>query len=137
MEYLKGVLLSMVLISSTPKTIEYVSPPMDLIAPPVELSIEDKIKIKALEYGLNPNTMLEIARAESQFRNVENYLYTDENGRYTAYGIFQITRRTWRAYCDEDNSLEQRSDIDKNIECAMMIASKSGLHHWYESGDWK
>jgi len=133
MDKISSALLSVFLITSTPSTAEYIAPPQDELINVIEMSIEDKIIIKSSEYGLNPELMLKIADAESQFRSVPNYKYTDENGRYTAFGIFQITRTTWKTYCDEDNSLEQRSDVDKNIECAMIIASESGVHHWNES----
>jgi len=133
MDRISSALLSVFLITSTPSTAEYIAPPQDELINVIEMSIEDRIIIKSSEYGLNPELMLKIADAESQFRSVPNYKYTDENGRYTAFGIFQITRTTWKTYCDEDNSLEQRSDVDKNIECAMIIASESGVHHWNES----
>lgn len=133
MDKISSALLSVFLITSTPSTAEYIAPPQDELINVIEMSIEDRIIIKSSEYGLNPELMLKIADAESQFRSVPNYKYTDENGRYTAFGIFQITRTTWKTYCDEDNSLEQRSDVDKNIECAMIIASESGVHHWNES----
>lgn len=95
------------------------------------LTVEEKIEIKAKEYGLRPNTMLAIAKAESRYRNVPNFKYTGESGYYTAAGIFQITKTTYRSYCGSD--ISERWDVDKNIDCAMRIASSSGLHHWSES----
>lgn len=135
MNLILGGILSTVLLSSIPYTTEYTATYDDDIANVVilEQTIQEKIELKAKEYGLNPELMLKIAEAESQFRNVPNYLYKGEDGKYTAYGIFQITRPTWKHFCGEDNSLEQRSNIDKNIECAMIIASESGVHHWNES----
>lgn len=127
---MSGVLSMTLLLSSIPgKTIEYVAP-----EPPKELSVQEKIVKYASDYGVNVEIMLDIADDESDFKGGPNYLYTGEDGRYTAYGIFQITRTTWKTYCGEDTSLEQRSNEDKNIECAMKIASKSGYHHWDESG---
>ena len=74
--------------------------------------------------------MLAIAGAESKFRNVPNFKYTNESGHYTAFGIFQITRTTFKSLCGDP---ADRMDIQKNIECAMKIAKESGLHHWSES----
>lgn len=125
MNKLIGGLLLAVIIPSTPHTIEYQSEPQE-----VELTIEGKIIKKANEYGLDPDVMLAIADAESNFENVPNYLYDGEDGKYTAFGIFQITRTTFRHFCGDP---DDRKDIDKNIECAMVIASESGLHHWSES----
>ncbi len=95
------------------------------------LTVEEKIVAKAEEYGLKPNTMLAIAKAESKYRNVPNFKYTGESGYYTAAGIFQITKTTYRSFCGSD--ISERWDVDMNIECAMRIASSSGLHHWSES----
>ena len=96
----------------------------------IDLTIPEKIIKMSEQYGLNSSTMLAIAKAESQFKNVPNYLYTDENGRHTAFGIFQINGSTYEWLCGPRS---ERFDIDKNIECAMIIASQSGLHHWNES----
>lgn len=74
--------------------------------------------------------MKKIAWAESQYRNVPNYMYDGEGGYYTAYGPFQITRTTYKAFCGEPS---ERLIVEKNIECAMKIATQSGLHHWNES----
>lgn len=95
-------------------------------------AIKEAIISKSKASGLNPKTMVAIAKAESQFRNVPNYKYTNEKGYYTAYGIFQITRTTYRAFCGDP---AERLDIEKNIDCAMKIATSSGLHHWSESAD--
>lgn len=126
-KFIGGLLLA-VIIPSTPHTIQYQNEPQE-----VELTIEGKIIKKANEYGLDPNVMLAIARAESNFKNVCNYLYDGEDGYRTACGVFMITRSTWGYYCEDENIYENRMDIDKNIECAMVIASESGLHHWNES----
>lgn len=80
--------------------------------------------------------MLDIAVAESNLENIPNTLYTDEEGRYTAYGTFQINRSTYTSYCGEDYL--SRFNIIVNIDCAMTIATTSGYHHWCESYEgWK
>lgn len=71
-----------------------------------------------------------IAKSESRFKNVPNYLYDGEDGYYTAFGIFQITRTTYKGYCGDP---AERKDITKNIECAMIILTESGDHHWNPS----
>jgi hypothetical protein len=97
-------------------------------------SVSKLIRRSSLAFGLNPDTMEAIAVAESGLRNVCNWKYEGEDGRFTACGIYQITRPTFRAFCG-DPSL--RFDPYQNVRCAMVIASTSGLHHWSESGDWK
>ena len=94
--------------------------------------VELNIREKALEYGLNPNIMIDIAIAESgmELEQVWNYKYEENKNYYTAFGVFQIVSSTYEAFC---GSPEERFDIDKNIECAMIIASESGHHHWNES----
>lgn len=91
---------------------------------------EQKIERFAIKYNLDVQLMKKISWAESRYQNVPNYMYDGENGYYTAYGPFQITRTTYRAFCGEPS---ERLEIDKNIECAMIIASQDGVHHWNES----
>lgn len=138
MNFIIGGMLSLsVLTSIYPQKIEKVAPPLpeviEVVEIPVELSVQEKIAKYASDYGVDASTMLRIADAESNFENVCNYLYTGETGKYTACGIFQILKSTWKSYCDENNQYENRMNEDKNIECAMKIASKSGYHHWNES----
>jgi len=95
-------------------------------------TVDDKIRFYSDKYKLNTELNLKVAKAESQLKNVCNYKYTSETGRYTACGIYQITRSTYRSYCGDP---KDRFDIDKNIECAMVIMSTSGYHHWKESQD--
>lgn len=77
-----------------------------------------------------------IAWAESQYKNVENYKYDGEHGRYSAYGIFQFTRTTWMDYCTPNQA--DRMEIEKNIDCAVRMISEGKISHWNESReDWK
>jgi len=133
MKFFIGGMLLLAVFTSIPQKIEYVAGAGNPVVLQETLpeTVEEKIVWYAERYGPDPSTMLRICKAESGLRNVPNYLYTDESGRYTAYGICQITRTTYRTYCGEDVS--ERMDVDKNIECAMIIASTSGLHHWNES----
>jgi hypothetical protein len=97
--------------------------------PPVEpLTIEEKIVAKAIENNLDPKLLLSIAKCESQFLNVPNYLYDGEDGRYTAYGPFQILKSTALNYSEKD-----RRDIDNNIEIAMLLFKDRGSQPWNES----
>ena len=94
--------------------------------------VEKKIREKAKEYGLNPNEMVNIAIAESDLRQVWNYRYEENRSYYTAFGVYMIVESTYEAFCGH---ADERFDIDKNIECGMIIASESGNHHWNESKD--
>lgn len=81
--------------------------------------------------GVDPELMLDIAYAESKFRNVPNYKYDGEKGGYTAFGIFQFTRTTYKGYCGDP---DERFMPVKNIECAARILKeKGGTSHWEES----
>lgn len=71
-----------------------------------------------------------IVKAESGYKNIPNYLYTSEKGKYTAYGIFQITRSTYKQFCGDPS---ERLDEENNIACAMKIITTSGYQHWDES----
>lgn len=99
------------------------------------LTVIEKIKLYSEEYNLDYELNVKVAKAESHFINRCNYLYTDERGMYTACGIYQITRTTYRSFCGDPS---ERFDVDKNIQCAMKIMSTSGYHHWNESKqNWK
>lgn len=109
--------------------------------PPVELKIaptspEDLIRHYSKLYGIDPTLPLKIAYAESQYKNVPNYKYDGESGRYTAFGIFQFLKSTWITYCSP-NPLD-RMDIEKNIECGVKMIANGQESHWNESrGAWE
>lgn len=71
-----------------------------------------------------------IAKAETYFKNVCNYKYDGENGKFTACGVFQITRTTYRNNCGDP---ADRKDIEKNIQCAFKIMASKGYDDWLES----
>lgn len=96
--------------------------------PPVILTVEGKIRGKAIEHGLDPDLMVRIADCESQFKNVPNYLYDGEDGRYTAYGPFQVLKSTASDYSDKDRKI-----VDNNIEIAMLLFKDRGSQPWNES----
>lgn len=94
------------------------------------LTVEEKIEYYANIYELDVDTMKSIAWHESRYKNVWNYRYEENPNYYTAFGIFQIVRSTYASFCGDP---QERFNEDKNIECAMKIASTGGLHHWDES----
>lgn len=111
--------------------------PQHSVAAPIEqikeekiLTIEEKIVQEAIKRDYSPEKALAIANAESRFKNVPNFKYDGEDGYYTAYGIFQITRTTYKHFCGNP---DERLDVDKNIECALKILSQGGESHWNES----
>ena len=89
------------------------------------------VSFYAKKYGIDERIPLEIARAESNFKNVPNFKYDGEGGRYTAYGIFQFTRTTWKSFCTPDPA--DRMDIEKNIDCGVRMLSEKRISHWNES----
>ncbi len=81
-------------------------------------------------FETDPALPIAVARAESNFKNVPNYLYDGEDGYYTAYGIFQITRTTFKAFCGNP---DLRKDIEENIKCGVKIIANGGIGHWNAS----
>ena len=75
--------------------------------------------------GLDPDTMVAIARAESG-PGLDPFA---DNPDSTADGLFQIINGTWRDFKCEGS----KYDREDNARCAMKIASTSGLHHWNAS----
>lgn len=85
----------------------------------------------ALKYDIDPKIPLAVGKAESGYKNVPNFKYDGEGGRYTAYGIFQFTRTTWKGFCTPDPA--DRMDIEKNVECGVRMMSEGHIKHWNES----
>ena len=90
--------------------------------------IEDYIIWRAMENGIPASHLLAVAKCESSFKNVPNHLYDGEDGRYTAYGPFQILKSTAKRY-----SLNDRRNPKYNIEMAILIYLNEGLTPWNES----
>lgn len=103
-------------------------PPVENIKPSDPVGL---ITYYALKYDIDPQIPLEVARVESGYKNVPNFKYDGEGGRYTAYGIFQFTRTTWKGFCTPDPA--DRMDIEKNIECGVRMLSEGKINHWNES----
>jgi ADP-heptose:LPS heptosyltransferase len=66
-----------------------------------------------------------IAEKESKWQNIPNHLYDGENGKYTAFGPFQILKSTAARYSGED-----RRDPYANIRIALKIFYNEGLTPW-------
>lgn len=119
-------------IKDTP-VVSQIAPEPPHVETPKLKTVKELVDEKCQATKLDCILVNKIAKAESKYLNVPNYLYTDENGHYTAYGIFQITRTTYRAFCGKN--VAERMDIEKNIDCALKIMRVSGYQHWSESQD--
>ena len=98
---------------------------------PLPLTIEEKIMAKAKEYGYSPTRAIAIAKAESG-------LFPDaKNTSSTASGLFQFINGTAQGFCVEKyeimESLLEKNDPDKQIECAVRMLAEGGEGHWSES----
>lgn len=119
----------------TQAVLAFISPKIESGLTKSQQLVLDTIKRKCVDFEVNCDLAIKIAKAESNFKNVPNYKYTDEKGKFTAYGIFQILRSTYKQFCGNPN---ERMDIDKNIECGLKIMQNSGYQHWSESEvNWK
>lgn len=107
---------------------------MEVVAPVTvvtqETFVENLIIKYSKEYGIDPILPLNIAYAESRFKNVPNFKYDGEDGKYTAYGIFQFTRTTYKQHCDNPN---ERVEIEPNIKCGVRMIAEGKTGHWQES----
>ena len=66
-----------------------------------------------------------LARNESGWNNIPNYLYDGEDGRFTAWGPFQILKSTALRYSTED-----RRDEFENVRIAIDIYKNEGTQPW-------
>lgn len=89
--------------------------------------IEQKIRIKAREYGVNETRAVKIAFCESRFDpKAEHHIST-------ASGVFQFTRPTWSdgiKWRRLDWKLSDRFDADKNIDMAMWFMKRGEWKRW-------
>ena len=98
---------------------------------PSLLSVEDQILYFTDEYEVDSELALSIAYAESEYKNIWNSRHNERPDYYTAFGIFQIVRGTYKSYCGDP---EERFDVTKNIECGVKILSTpGGENNWNES----
>lgn len=82
-------------------------PPVVPSKPPIEM-VKEEIRLQAVEYGVNVDTALRIARCES------NYNPLAENPYSSATGVYQFLDRTWDYVCEGDVY-----NMDDNIRCFM------------------
>ena len=88
---------------------------MDQTTPSLQ-EIQDKIRAAATAAGINPDTALRIANAESVFSN------TAKNTRSSARGLFQVIDQTWK---DLGGDPKLRNDVDENIRIGIKAISNN------------
>ena len=88
---------------------------MDQTTPSLQ-EIQDKIRSAATAAGINPDTALRIANAESVFSN------TAKNTRSSARGLFQVIDQTWK---DLGGDPKLRNDLDENIRIGIKAISNN------------
>lgn len=94
---------------------------------PKPLTVQEIIRQEAEQAGIPADVMVDIARAESNFKPHA------KNNHSTATGVFQILIGTWNWFECEG----ERTNARDNIKCAMVIAH-DGLHHWNASAhNWR
>ena len=93
-----------------------------------EVTLQEFLLQKVIEANLTYNDyeiLNCIAKNESNWRNVPNYLYDGEDGIYTAYGPYQILKSTAKRYSDKD-----RLNPYNNVEIAVLIYGNEGYTPW-------
>ena len=96
--------------------------------------IEDLIRLKSAEAGINGDLMVKVAFCESKMIQKWNYMNPtgDPNSKWSAYGIFQIIRGHQKKYGID------RMTIDGNIALAIELYKKNGTQDWeLSSSCWK
>ena len=86
--------------------------------------IEDLIRLKSAEVGINGDLMVSIARCESNLTQKWNYAHDTNPDYYTAYGVFQIIRT------HQDKYGINRMTLDGNMNLALELYKKNGTKDW-------
>jgi hypothetical protein len=98
---------------------------------PSTLSVYDQVTYFAFQEGVDLKLAHAIVKGESNYKNVPNYKYHENPNYWSAYGIFQITRTTYKGFCGDP---EERYEITPNIKCGIKIlATEGGENHWNPS----
>ncbi len=108
MEALKGALLSMMIIASTPQKIEYVAPD-DNLTPVVEVATEDipsLVDFYAVKYGVSKEVMHTVVKCESNY----NPNAVGDGGN--SYGLSQIHLPSWGGQITKEQALDPRFALD-------------------------
>lgn len=109
---------------------EYIIPDMCGLAAVVcnyEETIPDKIIKSAIDYGVDVNTALRIAKAESGYNALA------KNPISSAAGVYQITRATADETSQRMGNGWGYKDVynaERNIEMAMYLMSKGEFWRW-------
>lgn len=91
-----------------------------------ELTVEEKIRHKAVEYGVNPDHALAVANCESGLVPQQSNLHNSFTGqRERSYGIWQINTRY-----NPEVTIEQAMDIDWSTDWAMERLKDGKWHLW-------
>jgi len=85
--------------------------------------IKDYIRLKAMEFEVNPELAVRIAEAESDFRNICCY-----KGCEFGEGIYQFEPITWEEQCEGEVD-----NIQDNIDCAIKLFSRDEYWRWNSS----
>ena len=88
------------------------------------LSIPEAISYYSDLYGIDDELPLEIARAESQYKNVCNKQY----GCSAGIGIFQIVQTTFDENCEGSPY-----DVKDNIKCGIKMIKDGDTWRWSQS----
>ena len=110
--------------------------PSQTLKTPPKTEIVEKIVETAIKYDYPPEKALAIARAESGFDA------NAKNASSTASGVYQFINGTAQGFCVDGygimESLAEKNDADKQIECAVKMLSEGGEKHWDASAHiWK
>lgn len=108
MEALKGVMLSMIIVASTPQKIEYVAPNDDII-PVVEVATDDVpalVDFYATKYGVSKEVMNTVVKCESNY----NPNAVGDNGN--SFGVSQIHLPSWGGAITEEQARDPRFALD-------------------------
>ncbi len=131
MDILKGVLLSVIVISSTPLKIESIEIPQEANFK-MEMTIEEKVKHYALKWGQDVSLFKSVIKCESGF-NPNAVNWSDSHAlSQGSHGIAQFSKETFLDYAKKMGR-EDYSDPynpDEALDVMGYMWSIGQEHHW-------
>jgi soluble lytic murein transglycosylase-like protein len=134
MDFIKSGMLSLIVLASTPSTIEYVAPPINDITPveEVELTMPQLVDFYADKWGVSRNELNVTVKCESGY-NPKAFNGNDiHKNSVGSLGIAQFSAETFLHYAKKMGELEYSNpyDPEQALDVMAYMFSIEQKRHW-------